>query len=414
MHSRPQDISQQAGPRATPEDSRPQKLAPARPPTATPFLILGIVVVALNLRPTIAGFGPLLAQIQAELHVNAATVSLLTTIPLLCWGLLAPLAPLLTRRRSSETVILVSTAVIGVGALLRVGPSLPWILLGTVLIGAGIAIINVLLPSLVKRDFPERVGLMTGVYTLAVVSGAALASGLAVPLRGALGGSWRASLGIWVWLAAAGVLAWLPALFGRQTHERAARQGPGVWRNPYALPVTLFMGFQGLVFFTWLTWLPRVLQDHGLSAAASGLLLSAGNVVQLPFTLAVPILAARLRNPALLVAGAAALIGAGLLGLLLAPGWPLPWILLLGAGCGSTFPLALVFIAQRAAHPAQVPQLSALAQGFGYLLAATGPFIFGALHDRTHGWNAPLGFLLVCTGLTLVTGLLASWPRRFP
>ncbi|WP_272975920.1 CynX/NimT family MFS transporter [Deinococcus geothermalis] len=395
-----------------PQGAAPETGAAGQQRTPVAWLVLGIVVVALNLRPAIAGFGPLLGQIQAELQVNAATVSLLTTIPLLCWGLLAPLAPLLTWRRSSETVILVSTALIGIGALLRVGPSLLWMLLGTVLVGAGIAIVNVLLPSLVKRDFPERVGLMTGVYTLAVVSGAALASGLAVPLRVALGGSWRASLGVWVWLAVAGVLAWLPALFGRQTHARLAVQESSVWRNPYALPVTLFMGFQALVFFTWLTWLPRVLQDHGLGAAESGLLLSAGNIVQLPFTLFVPILAARLRNPFPLVLGAAALIGGGLLGLLLAPGLPLAWILLLGAGCGSTFPLALVLIAQRAAHPAQVPQLSALAQGFGYLLAATGPFIFGALHDWTSGWNVPLGFLLACTGLTFVTGWRASRPER--
>ncbi|WP_081909020.1 MFS transporter [Deinococcus sp. YIM 77859] len=399
-------------PPATQPTTRPTQEAPeaaaTRRGTPLPWLILGIVLVALNLRPSIAGFGPLLGQIQAELHVKAATVSLLTTIPLLCWGVLAPLAPLLTRRRSSETVILLSTAVIGLGALLRVGPSLPWILLGTVLVGAGIAIVNVLLPSLVRRDFPERVGLMTGVYTLAVVSGAALASGLAVPLRTALGGSWRASLGVWVGLAAAGVLAWLPALFGRQTHAPRAAQGPAVWHNPYALPVTLFMGFQSLVFFTWLTWLPRVLQDRGLSAAASGLLLSAGNIVQLPFTLAVPILAARLQNPFPLVLGAAALIGGGLWGLLFAPGWPLLWVLLLGAGCGSTFPLALVLIAQRAAHPAQVPQLSALAQGVGYLLAAAGPFLFGALHDWTGGWRVPLGFLLAVTALTLLTGWRAS------
>lgn len=371
------------------------------------LLLLGVVLVAVNLRPSLAGFGPLLSQIQADLHVSAATVSLLTTIPLLCWGLLAPLAPLLTRRWSSETVVLLSTALIAVGALLRVGPSLRWILLGTGLVGAGIALNNVLLPSLVRRDFPRQVGLMTGVYTLAVVGGATLASGLAVPLRTALGGAWRASLGVWAGLALLGVLAWLPLLSGRRARRGpAAQAGPSVWRNPDAWPVTLFMGFQALVFFTWLTWLPRVLQDQGLTPAAAGGLLALGNLVQLPFTVLVPVLAARLSNPRPLVVGVSLPIAAGLLGLLLFPGTPpLPWILLLGAGCGSTFPLALVFIALRAAHPAQVPRLSALAQGVGYLLAAGGPFIFGALHDRTSSWTAPLWFLLVCTGLVLLTGI---------
>lgn len=388
----------------------PSTSTPARRGRPTVLLLLGIVLVALNLRPSLAGFGPLLGQIQAELHVSAATVSLLTTIPLLCWGLLAPLAPLLTRWRNSETVVWLSTALIAVGALLRVGPSLPWILLGTGLVGAGIALNNVLLPSLVRRDFPSQVGLMTGVYTLAVVGGATLASGLAVPLRTALGGAWRASQGVWAGLALLGVLAWLPVLFGRRAPPvPAGREGPSVWRNPFAWPVTLFMGFQALVFFTWLTWLPRVLQDGGLTPAAAGLLLALGNLVQLPFTVLVPVLAARLPDPRPLVVGVSLLIAAGLLGLLLFPGTPpLPWILLLGAGCGSTFPLALVFIALCAEHPAQVPRLSALAQGVGYLLAATGPFIFGVLHDRTASWSGPLWFLVACTGMVLLTGVRAT------
>ncbi|UQN08173.1 MFS transporter [Deinococcus sp. QL22] len=389
------------------EQTEPNTSPPVRRGTTTFILLLGIVLVALNLRPSLAGFGPLLSQVQAELQVSAATVSLLTSIPLLCWGLLAPLAPLLTRRRSSETVVFLSTALIAVGALLRVGPSLRWIFLGTILVGAGIALNNVLLPSLVRREFPQQVGLMTGIYTLAVVGGATLASGLAVPLRSALGGTWRASLGVWAGLACLGALAWLPVLLRRQAHRAPdRREEPSVWRNPFAWPVTLFMGFQALVFFTWLTWLPRVLQDQGLTPAAAGLLLALGNLVQLPFTLVVPVLAARLAHPRPLVVGSSLLIAAGLLGLLLAPGLPpLPWILLLGAGCGSTFPLALMFIALRAAHPAQVPKLSALAQGAGYLLASTGPFIFGALHDRTAGWSLPLWFLLACTGMVFLTGM---------
>lgn len=380
------------------------------------LLVLGLIAVALNMRPAIAGFGPLLGQIQSELHVSAATVSLLTTIPLLCWGALAPLVPLLTRRRSAETTVLLSTLMIALGSLLRIGPSLPWILLGTCFVGAGIALNNVLLPSLVRRDFPRQVGLMTGVYTLAVVGGAAVASGLAVPLRSALGGGWRASLGVWTGLALFGALAWLPALRGRptRTQEQEARQeGPPIWRHAAAWPLTLFMGFQALVFFTWLTWLPRMVQDQGLNPAEAGLLLSLGNLVQLPFALFMPVLAARLRNPRPLVTVVALLIAAGLLGLELFPETPaLPWILLLGAGCGSTFPLALLFIALQAQTPAQVPQLSALAQGVGYLLAATGPFLFGTLHDRTAGWHAPLWFLIACTALVLLSGWWAAPLRR--
>lgn len=397
--------------------SRPDLATPAAPdapqqrrkPAAAPLLILGLIVVALNLRPPIAGFGPLLSQFQAEFQVSAATLSLLTTLPLLCWGVLAPLAPLLSRRYSNETIILFATAVIGLGSVLRIGGALPVILIGTVLVGAGIAVNNVLLPSLIRRDYPSRVGPMTGLYTLAVVGGAALASAVAVPLMTALGGEWRSSVGVWTGLAALGVLAWLPAVFGRQTHARALRTGgPSVWRNPHALPVTLYMGFQSLVFFTWLTWLPRVLQDSGFTAAQAGLLLAFANVVQLPFTLAVPVLAARPRLLVPLAVGTALVSAAGVTGLLLAPLTPLPWLLMMGIGAGSTFPLALMFIAVRAQDVAQVPQLSALAQGFGYALAAAGPFIFGALHDATGDWQVPLIFLLAMTGVVLVTGVAAG------
>lgn len=374
-----------------------------------PLLVLGIVLVALTLRPVIAGFGPLLPRVQAELHASAATMSLLTTIPLVCWGIFALVTPRLTRWRSPEVLIGLCTALIALGTWLRTGAALPPILLGTVLVGVGIAIVNVLLPSLLRRDFPRQLGLMTGLYSLAVVGGAALASALAVPLERTLGG-WRGSLGVWAWLSGAALLAWVPAMLGRPARSAGpAVRGPSVWSNPATLPVTLYMGTQSLVFFTWLTWLARLLQDRGLSAEAAGALLSLGNLVQLPFTLSVPVLASRLGNVRPLVFGLVACNAAGLLGLTLWPtASPLPWVLLLGAGAGSAFPLALHLIAVRARDAAEVPRLSATAQGFGYLLAASGPFLFGALHDLSGGWSASLSALLVGTAAMLVTGLWAA------
>ncbi len=228
--------------------------------TPTALLVLGLVLVALNLRPTIAGFGPLLSQIQRELGVNATTVSLLTTIPLLCFGAFAPVAPWVTRVRSSETVILGCLGLIVLGALFRVGPSLPWILLGTLLVGSGIAVVNVLLPGWIRHRFPARSGVMMGVYTFSVVGGAALASRLSVPLRTALGGAWRPSLGVWAGLALLGVVVWLPTVLGRPARATdLSLAAPSVWKNPVALWVTLYMGLQSLVFYAWLTWLPKVL-----------------------------------------------------------------------------------------------------------------------------------------------------------
>ncbi|MFD1730891.1 MFS transporter [Deinococcus malanensis] len=287
------------------------------------LLVLGIVLVALNLRPVIAGFGPLLAPIQRDLAVSAATVSLLTTIPLLCWGALALVAPALARARSAEVVILGCLGLIVLGAALRAGPTFPWILAGTLLVGAGIAVVNVLLPSLIRRDFPGRLGLMTGIYTTAVVGGATVASAVAVPLQGALGGSWRLALGVWAGLAVLGALAWWPVVIGRPVRSGLQPMPSGrVWTNPAALPLTLYMGTQSLVFFTWLTWLPRILLDRGVSSAEAGMLLSLGNLVQLPFTLAVPVLAARLPSARPLVVALSTAFAAGLAGLLLLPRSP--------------------------------------------------------------------------------------------
>ncbi|MFC4425964.1 MFS transporter [Deinococcus navajonensis] len=395
--------------------SIPPEPAP-RNHAAPALLLTGMVLVALNLRPVIAAFGPLLAQIQRDLGVGAATVSLLTTIPLLCWGALALLAPALTRSRSAEVVILGCLGLIGLGAALRAGPNLPWILVGTVLVGAGIAVVNVLLPSLIRRDFPGRLGLMTGLYTTAVVGGAAVASAVAVPLMNALGGSWRLALGLWAGLALLGALAWWPAVRGRPRRPAQGGSGArGIWNNPATLAVTLYMGTQSLVFFTWLTWLPRLLLDHGLGSAEAGALLSLGNIVQLPFTLAVPVLAARLPSARPLVVAISAGFAAGLLGLLL---WPdrgaALWVLLLGVASGSAFALALYFIAHRARSAQEVPQLSATAQGFGYLLAAAGPVLFGGLRDLSGGWSAPLGLLLVVTGVVLLSGWWASGSTEPP
>lgn len=372
------------------------------------LLVLGVVLVALNLRPVIAAFGPLLAQIQRELGVSAATVSLLMSIPLLCWGAFALLAPLFVRSRSAEVVILGCLGIIAAGALLRAGPSLGWILSGTVLVGSGIAVVNVLLPSLLRRDFPERLGVMTGLYTTAVVGGAALASAASVPLRNAFHGSWRAALGFWVLLALVGALAWWPAVRGRpQKSGLPGAPGVSIWHNPATLPVTAFMGAQSMVFFIWMTWLPRMLVDQGINPTQAGFLLSLGNMVQLPFALYVPILAARLPDVRPLVVALSACVALGLTGLMVqAPA--LPIVLLLGIGSGSAFPLALYLMARRARSAAEAPNLSAVAQGFGYLFAATGPVMFGAFHDLTHGWHAPLTLHLGLTALMLFTGLWAS------
>jgi CP family cyanate transporter-like MFS transporter len=337
-------------------------------------------------------------------------MGLLSTVPLLLWGVLAPVAPWLTRRLSSETVVLACLLVLALGAALRAGPTLAVIMGGTVLVGAAIAVMNVLLPGLVKRDFPRHTGLMTGVYTMALVGGATLASGLAVPLRDALGGDWRHSMAAWAVFALVGAVAWLPTLLATR-HHQAPAPGPRapLWKSPLAWQLTMFMGLQSLVYFAWLTWLPRLLQDHGLTSAESGWLLAVGNMVQIPVTLALPILAGRMARQRGLAVGTAAVTAAGLLGLLVAPtAAPIAWMLLLGIGGGASISLALMLIVLRARDNRQVAQLSAMAQGVGYLLSAAGPLLFGWLYDATARWAPSLWLLLACTVGMGVFGLGAG------
>ncbi|MFN3428779.1 MAG: CynX/NimT family MFS transporter [Candidatus Sericytochromatia bacterium] len=383
-----------------------------RPRLHPAWLILGIVLVAINLRPAIAGFGPLLAQIQREFGASSGTMSLMTAIPVLCFGLLGPLAPRLARRFGDEPVILACVALIAAGGWLRAGASLGTILAGTVTLGAGIAALNVLLPGFVKRRFPAHPGLMMGVFTMTLVGGAALGAGLAVPLRDAAGGDWRASIGAWSLLALMGLLTWLPVLFDRRP---AAARGPhrreALWRDAVAWRLTVFMGLQSLLFFAWLTWLPRLFLDHGLDVATSGWMLAVANLVQIPVALGVPVLAGRMadQRPLALAVGAVTVVS--LLGLLVAPmAAPLAWVMLLGVSGGATISLALSLIVLRARDDHQVASLSGMAQGLGYLMAASGPFVFGWLYDRTHRWEASLGLLVACALFMSVAAYGASRP----
>lgn len=374
------------------------------------LLVFGIVMLALNMRPTIAGVGPLLPQMQREFHVSGGIISLLTTIPVYLFGLLAPVVPWLSRKFNIERILLGCIAAIAVGASLRMGPSLAWVLGGTAVLGGGIAGLNVLLPGLVKRDFPDRTGLMTGIYIMALCGGASLAAGLAAPFRDLWGGAWRPSLGIWALLAAVGVLAWMPTYARRKHHAvLVPPAGRALWQDPVAWQVTMYMGLQSLVFYAWLTWLPKLLQDSGMPARLDGLPLCLGNLVQIPVALVFPLLATRMRDQRAIAVSAALSLFAGLVGLLLAPASaPFLWALLLGVGSGGTLAVGLSLIVLRARDSLQVARLSAMAQGVGYTLAGSGPFLFGYLHDLTGQWGDSVRLLMACSLGIALAGLGAG------
>jgi MFS transporter, CP family, cyanate transporter len=375
------------------------------------LLVLGIVLLAANLRPALTGVAPLIGQIRADTGISNGVAGLLTTLPLLAFGLLSPIAPRVARLFGMERVLLASLLVLVAGILLRWAGAVEALFLGTVILGAAIAVANVLLPSLVKREFPEHAGLMTSVYSSSLGISAALAAGVSVPLAQLVG--WRGALAVWVLPALLAGVAWLPQL-SRSDHpaDPSARSTPGVrdlWRSPLAWQVTLFMGLQSLSYYVTLTWLPEILQAEGMSAARAGWMLGLSQAVAIVTMFLTPMIASRRPTQRGVVVVAVGMSGVGALGLLVAGSTVSAlWVVLLGLGQGAAFSLALTFFALRAPDSGRAAALSGMAQSAGYLLAAGGPFLFGLLRDVTGGWKVPLALLLAVTMCLLIAGIGAA------
>ncbi len=387
---------------------------PAAPSRAGSLLLaVSIMLIAFNLRPVFASLSAVLPEIQGATGLSAAAAGWLTTLPLLCLGLFAPLAPNLARRFGAEQTLLLVLLLVALGTGLRGLASPPALFAGTAVAGVGIAVGNVLLPGLVKRDFPARAELMTGLYTMVLCAGAALAAGLTVPIERALGGAWPGALAIWSLPALLAAALWLPQARRAAHVPRAAPAVQGLWRDPLAWQVTLFMGLQSAMAYCILGWLAPIMRARGMDAAGAGLVVSATVMAQMVGCLVVPPLAARRRGQRGIAAALAGLAVAAMLGLILTPlaaAWF--WAALQGFGQGGLFAVALLFIILRAPDPHAAAQLSAMAQGVGYVLAAFAPLLVGVLHDAM-GSFAGVAPLFAVLGLACAaSGLGAGRDRQ--
>ncbi|TDD72146.1 MFS transporter [Actinomadura darangshiensis] len=372
------------------------------------LLVWGLLVVAANLRASLTGVGPLLDRVQDDLGLDPAVAGLLNTLPLLAFAVLSPMVPRLAARWGPERLLGGALVVLALGIAVRWVPVAIGLFSGTVLIGAGIAVGNVVLPSLIKRDFPTRVGLLTSAYATVMGGVAAVASGVAVPIGQAAPGGWATALGCWIVLALVAVALWLPQMRTPRTVPEAARGHRLPWRSALAWAVTAFMGLQSLSFYVVVTWLPQVFQDSGVSAAAAGWLLFLFQAVAVVTSLAVPAVMRRARDQRAVATVSSAVVLAGYLGLLVAPGWAALWSVVLGLGGGACLVLALAFFSLRAQDAAVAGALSAMAQSIGYLLAAAGPVVFGLLHTVGSGWRAPITLMCVAASGQAVVALAAG------
>jgi CP family cyanate transporter-like MFS transporter len=379
-------------------------------PSGRLMLATGIVGAAFCLRLVFASLSVRLPEVVHETGMTAWQVGLLTTLPVLCLGLCAPLAPRLAHRLGTERALFGALALIGLGTAGRALGAVWALFAFSILAGAAIAIANVLLPTLVKRDFEDRTAIVTGAYVTAISGGAALAAAVTVPIETALGGGWRVGLSIWAAPVVGALLLWSLQL-GRKVERDDLVVEPvvGLWRDRLAWSVALFMGLQSALAFCVLGWLAPILRERGLDAVTAGLVLSVLIVVQLATSLTVPSLATRKPAQSMIAVVLSVAAAAGLLGLLLAPlsgVWV--WAVIQGLAQGGLFALALTMVLLRSPNSHVASHLSGMAQSVGYVPAAFAPLSVGLVRQWTGGFQAVAGRVVVIGAGLVVTGLIAG------
>lgn len=385
------------------------------------ILFVAILLTAATQRAPITGLGSLIVDIQHSTGLSHTLAGMLTTLPLIAFALFALSAPRLAVRYGMELTLFSCMIALTIGIAVRSLTTIAALFIGTALIGSAIAICNVLVPSMIKKDFSHRIGLMTALYTSTMNLMSAIASGISVPLsRTAIG--WRGSLACWAILSVVTALCWLPLLGKNNKNEShtihqnvdnsivtIASKSRSLWLSPTAWLVTVFMGLQSIMFYVGISWLPEILHDRGMSLDKAGWMLSLMQILSMVGSFTMPLIAARTQSQKLLTAASSSLFLFGFGGVLLgsAPLAPL-FITLIGLGCGTTFSLVILFFSFRTRTAVEAAKLSGMAQSVGYLVAAIGPTLFGFIHDQNGNWTAPLAAITCLSILTILIGYLAG------
>lgn len=397
------------------------------------LLIIGICFVGANLRAPLTSIGPLIRLILDDLHISDALAGMITTLPLFAFALFSPLAPKIARRFGTEWVLFCSIITLTIGILLRSMAGGVGLFVGTAILGVSISAGNVLTPSLIKKEFPEKIGVMTGIYSVAMNVFGALASGISIPLAAGLGLGWAGALRLWAILSLISIVIWIPQLKRQKQRTSPANkisdvdvtadicmsggaaQEPVsekviVWKSALAWQVTIYAGLQTMVFFCMVAWMPYILIQRGMSQGQSGWMLSLMQLALIPMTFASSVLAVRTASQRLLMTIGSGCVIVGLLGLLIFGGTFLTflWVILLGIGGGFTFSLSILFFSLRTNNADEAARLSGMAQSIGGILAALGPILLGFLHDTAGNWTTPLMVLIVFAVICFFAGLGAA------
>ncbi|MFC5386419.1 CynX/NimT family MFS transporter [Aquamicrobium segne] len=379
-------------------------------PAARLLFAISLVLIALNLRPIFSSLSVVLPEVIADTSLSTVGASLLTTLPVLCLGLFAPFAPGLAQRFGAERILMAALALVAFGTALRGIDSIALLFFGTFAAGAAIAVANVLLPGVVKHDFPEKTAIMTGFYTMAISGGSAMAAGLTLPVSHVLG-SWSAALAAWAIPALLVLFLFAPqALRIKPQATRSGFKVKGLWRDRLAWQVTIFMGLQSALAYCVFGWLAPILRERGFEPTIAGGIVSLSVMVQVITCLGVPSLAIRCKNQRGVNVILMVFATVGLLGMMFAPVWSvLFWAIMQGIGQGGLIAAAMIVIVLRSPDPHIAAHLSGMAQGVGYTLAATGPLLLGLIRSWTGSFDAAA---LLIIALGLIGGLAGAGAGR--
>lgn len=399
--------------RVTPSSAPHATVASQHRGPSRALLVLTVLIVAANLRPTITALGPILGRVGDDTGLSEGALGLLGALPLLTFGVVSPLVHHLARRFGADRAILGALVVLAVGTLVRSLPGFSgWLWVGTLLLAAAIAVGNVLMPAIVKRDFPAKVPLMTGVYS-AVMSGvAALASGIAVPIASAEG--WGLALGLWCVPAAIAVGVWSLRLRGGRANRPVVvpavpTGASSMWKSAVAWQVALVMALQSAVFYLVITWLPTIEASYGVADTTAGWHLFIFQIAGIFAGLAAGPVLHRSKDQRALGVTTAIIMMTAMLGLVLVPSLAMVWIVFAGLSAGASLVVSLTLMSERARTPQDSGRLSGMAQSVGYLIASLGPTSAGLLFERTGSWHPAL---LMAAGLAAGMGVFVFFAGR--
>lgn len=379
--------------------------------------LLALMVVAASLRPTLTSLPPQIQSIRADLGLSLAAISLLTAIPLLCFGAAAPLGiSSAARSRSPERVIFFFLVVLTLAAGVRVLSGWPLLYFGTIITGIAIAALNVIVPVVIKRDFPRKITTIMPLYTSVLAIAATISAALSVPISNVTTHNWRGGIGFFALPGFLALALWIPIVHHRR-HDPVPRFSGhahisrSLRRDPVAWAVTIFFGMQSATFYSVVAWLPKTFIDAGYSPARAGAMLAICTAISIPASLLLPLSLGRGLDQRRMVVVTTAVSLAGFLGMSIAPtAAPLFWVLLIGIG-QSSFPTSLVMMALRARSTEEAAPLSSMTQGIGYLISALGPIVIGLTNQRSGSWTLPYALLAGAVVFQFIFGLKAGRPR---